>query len=402
MIFLLRRTYLLLKGCENTNENSNIDFDVEFMSCVIDKADNLKIIDSDTHFSDFTGVHPSKIKQGKLHLHDLLIPQDREDIMRVLCKKNSPYIYTDFHIKNKDEQLIFVHCTGRNFENSTYCYLTLADVSRSVEKSKKLKAKAKEMNSLIDLVTGGVCLFKVNRDMHFEPLYMNRACCTFFGTTKQAYIKQAYRLDELIHPDDRSLVFQAVGNTMATQKPIDLEIRIRNHGENYLWCKMNSAIQRYDENNCPVFHAVFTDISRVKQDEEEADRQNDLMVKMFKNLPGALFCTSFENPFKLNVVSEDFVKLLGYSRTEIFEKYGGDLANLIPETDVKSATRSLVEQSENSNVVKLTYSIKTKKGICLIVVDRRKIVDGDNGEKTTIGLLRDITSARFDSNFDIA
>ena len=168
--------YDFLRGCGITGENDNSVFDVEFMSCVIDKADNLKVIDSDSHFSKFTGVHPSKIKQGKLYLHDILIPQDRETIMRALCKKNSPYVYMDFNIKNDEGQLVYVHCTGRNLENSTLCYLTLADVSRSVEKSRELKAQAKEMNHLIDLVTGGVCLFKVNQNMHFEALYMNQAC----------------------------------------------------------------------------------------------------------------------------------------------------------------------------------------------------------------------------------
>lgn len=370
------------------------------MSCVIDKADNLRVIDSDSHFSKFTGVHPSKIKQGKLFLHDLLIPQDRENIMRALCKKNSPYIYVDFNIKDSDGRVVFVHCTGRNLEGTTLCYLTLADVSRSIEKSRELKARAKEMNHLIDLVEGGVCLFKVNQNMHFEALYMNQACCTFFGTTKDSYNKQAYRLDELIHPDDKSLVFQAVGNTMATKKPIDLEVRIRNHGSNYVWCKMNSAIQRYDKDNCPIFHAIFTNIERVKQGEEEADRQSDLMVKLFKNLPGPLFCADLDSPFKLGVVSSDFMKLLGFTRKEFFEGFNGDLTRLMIDREVAMATHTLNVQAEKGNTAKLTYSVRTKGGKYLVVVDRRKIIDGDNGEKSTIGLLRDITSMRFDNDFD--
>lgn len=393
--------YDFLRGCGITGENDNSVFDVEFMSCVIDKADNLKVIDSDSHFSKFTGVHPSKIKQGKLYLHDILIPQDRETIMRALCKKNSPYVYMDFNIKNDEGQLVYVHCTGRNLENSTLCYLTLADVSRSVEKSRELKAQAKEMNHLIDLVTGGVCLFKVNQNMHFEALYMNQACCTFFGTTKQSYNKQAYRLDELIHPDDKSLVFQAVGNSMATKQPIDLEVRIRNHGSNYVWCKMNSAIQRYDKDNCPIFHAIFTNIERIKQGEEEADRQTDLMVKLFKNLPGPLFCARLETPFKLDVVSADFMKLLGFTRKEFFEKYDGDLSNLISPNELSLAAKALEEQSKKGDSAKFTYSIKTRMGQHLVVVDRRKIIDGDNGEKNTVGLLRDITSIRFDGDMGL-
>lgn len=371
------------------------------MTCVIDKADNLKVLESDSHFSEFAGVHPSKIKQGKLFLHDVLAPKDRETVMRRICKKNSPYVYLDLYIKNKNGDYIFVHCTGKNIENSTHCLLTFADVSRSVEKSEEIRVQAKEMNHLIDLVTGGVALFKVNQNMHFEPLYLNSACCRFFGTTKENYIKQVYRLDDLIHPDDKSIVFQAVGNSMATEKPIDIELRIRTHKDDYIWCKMNSAIQRYDKDNCPIFHAVFTDITKVKQDEEAADRQTDLMVKIFKNLPGPMFIADLNSPFRLNVVSADFMKLIGYSRKEFFEIYDGDLTGLITEREVAMATHALQSQAEKGNVIKTTYSIKTKGGKHLVVADRRKIVDGDNGEISTIGILRDITSMHLDEDFDI-
>lgn len=381
-------------------ENDNLAFDVEFMSCVIDKADNLVVLNSDSHFSEFVGVHPSKIKQHKLSFLDVLPPKDREDIMRQLCKKNSPYVYLDFYIMDKDKNYVFVHCAAQNDDSSTLCRLTLADVSRSVEKSKKLKAQAQEFNHLIDLVEGGVCLFKVSSDMHFAPLYINEACCRFFGTTKDNYSKSVYRLEELIHPDDRSAVFQAIGNCMATKKPIDLELRIHTHKDNYIWCKMNSAIQRYDSDNLPIFHAIFTDITKVKQEEEEADRQSDLMVELFKSLPGPMFCADLQTPFQLKVVSDDFMKLTGYSRKELFEKYEGDLTKLMLDREVAIATHAIQEQAKKGSSAKTTYSLRIKGGKYLVVVDRRKIVDGKHGEKSTTGLLRDITAMHLDEGFD--
>lgn len=383
-------------------EIDEIAFDVEFMSCVVDKADDLTVVDFDSHFSEFVGVHQSKIKQRKLSFLDLLMPQDRETIMRQICKKNSPYVYLNFYIKNKKDKLVYVHCTGQNSDENALCRLTMADVSRSVEKSEKLKAHAKEINHLIDLVTGGVCLFKVNQKMHFEALYLNEACCRFFGTSKEAYPKQVYRLDELIHPDDRSIVFQAIGSAMATKKPIDLELRVLTHKDKYIWCKMNSAIQRYDKDGYPIFHAVFTDITKVKEGEEAADRQSDLMVKLFKNLPGPMFCTELENPFILNVVSADFMKLVGYTRKELFDYYGGDLRNLMLQREIPIAEHAIRSQAEKGEKIKATYSLKTKSGNYLVIVDKRTVVDGDNGEKSTIGVLRDITSMHVDREiFDL-
>lgn len=383
-----------------TADRDELAFEVEFMTCVIDKADNLIVLDSDSHFSDFVGVHPSKIKQGKLFLHDVIMPKERETVMKNLCKKKSPYTYFNFNIKAENGNYIYVHCTAQNDENSTLCRLTMADVSRSVEKSQELRAKAKEMNHLIDLVGGGVCLFKVSQDMHFEALYLNQACCEFFGTTKDSYNKQAYRLEELFHPDDKSSVFQAIGLSMATKKPIDMELRVKTHKDSYIWCKMNSAIQRYDKDNCPIFHAVFTNITSVKEDEEEADRQSDLMVEIFKNLPGPIFFANLETPFNLEVVSEDFMKLIGYSRKELFEKLDGDLSKLILDRDIPVVNHAIQSQAEKGNTTKTTYSLKTKGGKYLIVVEKRKVVNRNNGEKFTIAILSDITSTHAYESFD--
>ena len=92
------------------------------------------------------------------------------------------------------------------------------------------------------------------------------------------------------------------------------------------------------------------------------------------------------------------MKLLGFTRKEFFEKYDSDLSNLISPNELSLASKALQEQSKKGDSAKLTYSIKTRSGQQLVVVDRRKIIDGDNGEKNTIGLLRDITSIRFDGD----
>ena len=134
---------IILKGEIEIYSVSDDDvYEVDFMNLVVDKADGLKVVDCDNHFCEFTGVHPSKIKQGKLFLHDIIKPIYREEIMRVLCKKNSPYVYFDAEFVDKDENEVFIHCTGQNYEESSLCRLTLADVSKSQELQLQLRKKA--------------------------------------------------------------------------------------------------------------------------------------------------------------------------------------------------------------------------------------------------------------------
>lgn len=385
---------IILKGEIEIYSVSDDDvYEVDFMNLVVDKADGLKVVDCDNHFCEFTGVHPSKIKQGKLFLHDIIKPIYREEIMRVLCKKNSPYVYFDAEFVDKDENEVFIHCTGQNYEESSLCRLTLADVSKSQELQLQLRKKAKEMNYLIDLVTGGVCLFKVTSDMHIEVHYLNEGACRIFGTTKQAYGQQIYRLDELIHPDDKSKVFQAIGKAMATDGECDLEIRTVVHKNEYKWCKFNAAIQKYDEDNTPIFHAMITDITRIKEAEEEADKMRDMLVEMFKNLPDPIFCTDTQDIWQLQIVSEDFIKFLGFTRFHIFEEHKGRLDDFVSEREAKFIEAQIKKQiAEGKSTTVSRYSVRTKSGRFIVVEDRRKLVRQADGSYSMICRLKNVTN----------
>lgn len=367
-------------------------YDVELMNVVVDKADGLRVVDSDSHFSEFAGVHPSKIKQGKLFLHDIIKPTYREKIMQLLCKKNSPYVYFDAEFINKAGEEVLIHCTGHNYEGTTLCRLTLADVSKSVEKQQQLRDRAKEMNYLIDLVSGGVCLFKVTPQMHIEVLYLNEAGCRLFGTSKTATLNNKHRLDDIIHPEDKSLVFQAIGKAMATDGNIDMEFRTIVHKNEYRWCKLDAGIQKYDEDNTPIFHAMLTDISKIKETEERADQYNEQLVHLFKNLPDPIFYTDAENVFKLQIVSEDFIKFLGYTRSYIFEEHEGRLDDFIQDREIAYAEATIKRQiAEGRKETLVRYSIRTKSGTYIVVEDKRTVVKQENGGYTLVCRLQNVT-----------
>lgn len=372
-----------------TETNEDRAYEVEFLNCVVDKEDDFRIVDSDSHFAEFAGVHPSKVKEGKLFLQDIVIPADRQEVIEKICKKDSVYIYMDLDIVNGEGEQVFVHCTAQNMPDSPLCRLVFADVSKSREKNRLLKEQAKEINHLIDLVTGGVCLFKVTANMHFEVLYINEGGCRLFGTTKEDYRKQTYRLDELIHPEDKTLVYQAVGKAMATGNPIDLEYRVRQHKDKYIWCNCNAAVYKTDADRCPVFHAMFTDITRIKDAEARADHANDKLVNLLENLHGAFFFTTPENMFECDFISGDFVKLTGYSRAEFFERFEGDLSRLIREdkTDLEKRMKKAILKSGRCEA---RYTITARGSKQKAVRDVRKLITQQDGSMAAICELEEI------------
>lgn len=370
----------VFKVNENTEERA---FEVDFLNCVVDKEDNFRVVDSDSHFSSFFGVHPSKIHQGKLFLQEIINPSERQEVLSKICKKDSPYIYMDFDVIKKDGRRDYVHCTAQNYENSSLCRLVFADVSRSREKTEKIREQAREVNHLIDLVSGGVCLFRVTPNMHFEALYLNEACCRLFGTDKESFNSKVHRIDELIHPEDKTLVFQAVGRAMATGEEIDLEYRVMPHKNSYIWCKCNAAVHKRDEDGSPIFHAVFTDITRIKEAEKKADEANDKLINLLKNLNGAIFFTTPEKPFACDLISGDFVRLIQYTRADFFEKLSGDLSRLIPQP-VKPLEDDIRKQISEGGKSEITYKISAKGSKTVCVKDSRKLITQEDGSSALI------------------
>ena len=239
----------------------NEGYDVDFMNLVVDKADDLKVIDCDRHFTEFAGVHISKIHQGKLDLMELILPVYRETVFKTLCKKDSPFVYFDAEFIDKNGDSVYIHCTGQNYERSTLCRLTLADISRSKRRAEAVKEQALRLDTLIDMLDGGVCVFKVDDDMHIDITYINDYGCRIFGTTKSAMELGNYRLEQLIHRDDRSAVYQAIGKSLATGDKLEITFKIKSRENIQRRCMLRGGILRYEDEH-PVFHAVLTDITK--------------------------------------------------------------------------------------------------------------------------------------------
>ena len=374
-------------------EHSNVDeelYEVEFLNCTVDKSQDFKIIDCDSHFSEFAGIHPSKIKQGKLFLRDILKPVDRDYVFKKICKKNTKYVYIDFDILNADKEPVFIHCSAKNYEDSPLCRLVFADVSKSREKSRALEQQASAANSLIDLVAGGVCLFKVTPDMHFNVIHINETCCRLFGTTIESCSKRDYRLDELIHPDDKTIVYQAIGRAMATGEGLDLEYRVMTHRDKFIWCNCSAAVQRYDADGSPVFQAVFIDITKNKAAEKRADEANEKLINLLENLAGAIFFASLEKPFVPDYVSGDFVRLIGYSRDEFESRFGNDLSRLID--NAQELAKEIKKQVSKGGRADITYRIRGKGAGTALVQDTRKLVTQQDGTKMLICELQEISN----------
>ena len=245
--------------------NGDCNIEVELFYAVVDKSEDLKVVDFDSHFSELSGVHPSKIKQGKLSFLDMLKPCDREKLIQKLCSKNR-YIYTGFEILKNFKEPVYVYCICENISGTNLCRIMMSEVEYgNSKKSLKLIEADDFRYSLADEIICPVCLFRVDDEMQTEAFYMNKSCCRLFETTQEAVKNNGFRIDLTVADDDKTLLFQSIGTSLATGEPIDMYFHIYKNKFDIVRCRLRAEIAGYDKETRPVFNAVIDEPDDISQ-----------------------------------------------------------------------------------------------------------------------------------------
>ena len=81
--------------------------------------------------------------------------------------------------------------------------------------------------------------------------------------------------------------------------------------------------------------------------------------------------------------------------SEIFDKYGGNIMNFVCDDSVKTVRAAFENVPDSDTDISTSYYVNTKNGKRLLVYDRRKIIEMDNGTKSYIGMLTDRNSDEY-------
>ncbi len=92
------------------------------------------------------------------------------------------------------------------------------------------------------------------------------------------------------------------------------------------------------------------------------------------------------------------MKFMGYSRSFLFDEHGGNLADFMIEREVKYVEANIKKQIEENSVVKIRYSLRVQGGKFVTVEDNRKIVDQDDGTKSMLCCLKNVTQSYYDND----
>jgi PAS domain S-box-containing protein len=152
---------------------------------------------------------------------------------------------------------------------------TLANnISSALEHNKnetKIYESEEKFRLLADNIPGTVYL--ANNDEKWSKVYLNKEIEKLTGFSESEFInKEIFYLD-LIHPEDKINVSEAIKIALEQRKPFKFEYRIKHKNGNYVWVEeFGDAI--YKENEIVFIEGIFIDITERKIAENAIKEKN--------------------------------------------------------------------------------------------------------------------------------
>lgn len=240
----------------------------------------------------------------------------------------------------------------------------------------------------VDLNTGLYhVVYLSNKD--FEPLKTGSR----FSESIRSFTDQA------VHPDDRAEMRAFLDDDMpgffeAGYMKKSKKCRVYNKQQRqYLWCEV--TVMRIDTGHPHQRKAVLI----WKELNEEVIQAAEIELSGYEDsilqslLGGVQQCLN-DQGYTILHVNEGFADLIGYSEQEIQEKFNNQYINLVYPADRQELTRQVKEQLKCGNSVEVEYRVTAKDGRVLWILDKGRVVTGNDGREYFISVLIDITQSK--------
>ena len=128
---------------------------------------------------------------------------------------------------------IYIDVTKRRQAEQALEELNATLERRIAERTEALAESERFQSTLLANVPGIVYRCRNDRDWTME--FVSEGCRVLLGLAPQDLVGGSTTYNELIHPDDREMVWQAVQRDFAADRPFELEYRVRHADGSYRW-----------------------------------------------------------------------------------------------------------------------------------------------------------------------
>ncbi|HEY4650468.1 MAG TPA: PAS domain S-box protein [Pontibacter sp.] len=150
-----------------------------------------------------------------------------------------------------------------------------------------------------------------------------------YGLSPATFTPQAASINNMVHPDDATLIAESYDHATETGKPVQIEHRILTpKGEERNVIHIAEAY--FDEYRRPVrMSGTIQDITERKRAEREITETKNLLQSTLENIPEIIFST--DAAFRITYISSQCYEILGYTVQELTGNTDLWTKNIFPE-----------------------------------------------------------------------
>lgn len=293
----------------------------------------------------------------------------------------------------------YLRCTVRciaSCEDRFLIYCVVINTTEQHEAQLEAILASEKVNAIMNNSHSGITASIVRDGRKIRNLFVNTRFYNMLGYTKEQYASEVKELFDLIHPDDRQAVIQAVGELSSIGQAATVQMRVYRRDGKLIWLKDDISIVKLANYDEPVRLSDFMDITEQKEAEiREMESSRQLKIIM-DNVNGGVSAIQIDDQGHSKSIfhNERYFNLYGLTMQQAADENLDVLKLIVPEDLPTVLEKSRKLKSDRQSTV-IDYRIKKPNGkIALLRANSSIMSIPGYGDDVIASVITDITEKR--------
>ncbi len=297
----------------------------------------------------------------------------------------------DIQVKRKDGA-VFV-CEINSSKAELFGRKCLIGIFRDMGDRRRMEEALRERERTLSTLMGNLpgFAYRCLNDAKWTMKFMSDGILALSGYSPHEFVEsEGLSFGDVIHPDDRNMVWGEVQEALEASRSYQIEYRIvtKSGDERWVW-ERGLGVERMGDGTW-VLEGFITDITERRRVEAALRASEERFRSLVTLLPQTVYEADVNG--RITFVNDSAVEIFGYTKAE-FE--GMSIADLLSEEDAPKAMESVFRVLAGEKVGASEYLVKRKNGETAAVMVQSDAVRGDDGRVLGMrGIVIDITESK--------
>ncbi len=334
------------------------------------------------------GLSPEDVRNDAAPLFNTLYPEDRQGICDSVHEsaRNLTLWHRQFRVVQKNGNIIWVEGQAqpeRLEDGSTLWHGFDSDITHR----RRVEEAARERESLFRKMADSSPMFISMIGPTGETEYLNKTLTDFTGRPLKVIQEQGWLKD--LHPDDRDIIMEGMGEKMASQQPFETVVRHLRHDGTYRSVAYWGRPWYREDGTFAGYLSSGIDVTDQKAAQDEVLKVRDQLNSILVSLPEVVYSISLD--LKTHYFVSPATQSVYGVPVEDFLADGDLWAKMVHPDDNDKLNQGLAELFQ-TGATSMELRIIKPDGTVGWINDRARVIKDPNGIPMRVdGVVSDIT-----------